>query len=399
MGAPPLASRQRRRRAAWIYVAAAASFAGAEADVPVDLPADLPVEYVEAFSAIDTFADAAAQNMEQQLASRVPSGSTCLVTALEDANRSSLTAAANTADESFDGWMSYLVRHEMFVKALLRNEGNRSNLPLIVMAPEGKALQERHKQRLVRAYTNTLFVTTLEPPEVIAQGIARPNRTYTRSGFVDPIISVESISGQLFFYSRLQMFTMTACTTIVAIDTGDMLPRRPFLDDTLAILSSEARSVPASAMPSPSTLHADASEGAASTCRASHDFVAPPVCHHPYPYFNAGFFAATRSCLGPSLLAGLLRVALVPPRPSRWDPTRWTSDQDTLNAFFNETWHTRMPSEFNLDKRYLMYPPCRDLSPRILHYVSSKPSVPHNLRPAEEYAESPRICAARACWR
>ena len=349
-------------------------------------------------SVVYSFAQAVEKNMQRQLEHRVRPGTTCLVTALEDVDAAS-TATTNgkggngtqkTNSESFDGWMSYLVRHEIFVKALQRLHGGSSfNMTLIVLARDGKALKERHQSRLKRAYANTLFVSTLLPPKVIAEDLGVLNRTYLQSGVVDPIISAETVSQQLFFYSRLQMFAMTPCANIIAIDTGDMLPRLPFIDDALAVLSeSSDASTPAAAspatLPQPSSGNVTAWRSAIDVCRASYDFAAPRICSQDVPYINGGFFTAARSCLGAAPFAGLILMALVPPRPSLYQYNVWTSDQDTINVFFDAEQHTRMPSDFSCDKRYMNHPNCQELSPRIIHYVGTKPSMPHDMRDAQD---------------
>ena len=59
-------------------------------------------------------------------------------------------------------------------------------------------------------------------------------RTYAADKFMMvKQASNRSHDEQLRFYARLQLFTLSTCGTIIALDTGDMLVTAPFLDDAM----------------------------------------------------------------------------------------------------------------------------------------------------------------------
>jgi hypothetical protein len=88
----------------------------------------------------------------------------------------------------------------------------------------------------------------------------------------------------LSFYLRLQMFLFSFCGTVIAIDTGDMLPLKPFIAPAVAAASA-------------------------------HGFAAAPICEQPY-YFNAGFFAIGRPFLVPETARALFRQLVLTARPA-----------------------------------------------------------------------------------
>lgn len=355
---------------------------------------------------INDFALKAERSLHNQLKGKVRPGSTCLVTALEDVrsrgHESRLVHGSKGENESFRGWMSYLVRHTVFVQSLLRHHPNLST-PLVILSREGHELSDAAQRHLRRVYAHTHFVATPIPPfeRQLARSSVRPLQALEGRGGKQYIEAAESPEAQRFFYARLQLFALTSCETVIALDTGDMLVTAPFIDAARAEVRAdehaeesahEEERPPLSSASPPAEWIA-----AAAACTAAQDFAAPRLCSRSdVNYFNGGFFVVTRRCLGAATYAALLRVAIAPLRPSRYLPRLWQSDQDTLNCLFDAPHHTRLPFEFNLDKRYLLSPSCAARKPRLLHYVGTKPSVPLSARMAVEADEY--IVAAEMPW-
>lgn len=351
---------------------------------------------------VDEFAAAAYASLHLQLHGLVKPGEACLVTAL-----------SSHTDQSRPDAGRYHLGHQVFMSSLLRQHPG-FDWPVIVFSHENATGDLRAQARA--AYSRTAFVTPLTPSFTIARKFYR-----FKNGKL--ATSQTPLWKQGFYYARLQLFLLSMCSSVVAVDTGDSIVRRHFLDSLLAAVRSGGGTAPERpaqqaslpigqsltqsdvprALPAGSRSLLSPTQSFAA-CQSSDAFAAPPLCgvklDRPQAYFNAGMFAVGGACLNRATFAKLITTALMPPKPVGWDRKKrenWVDDQDVLNSVFSDAKWRRLPEDLTADKRILRHPRCATMSPAVLHFVGSKPWAPiyERLQPIDR---DPRIVAVELAW-
>jgi hypothetical protein len=258
----------------------------------------------------------------------------------------------------------YLSAHLVFVREAIRVDPAFSAARLIVIdGVVGSRLNAAHRAQLAASFRRIHFYEPLLPvwpANRTMGGGKRPGN----SPFLLPVRGKEGWGASswetfspdvaLSFYLRLQAFLFGQfCGAVISIDTGDMLPLKPFIAPAVAAASARG-------------------------------FAAAPLCEQPR-YFNAGFFAIGRPFLKAQNALAILREAMLiaraPPCRDRLMSSLWFADQSVLNILFSEARFRSLSPALNDVKTQWLLPrgSCHSGS-AILHFLGPKPWAPLSAR-------------------
>eukprot|EP00965_Chrysotila_dentata_P189862 6173558-Pleurochrysis_carterae.AAC.1 len=260
---------------------------------------------------------------------------------------------------------AYIDGHQAFMDSLLQFHPYLK-IPMIIMeldydGSEGSGLKDETIYTLQHQYNETVRLKPMICPEVPFQWPLIRFANNRRS------LQSSSILATRRFYRRLQMFALSQCSSIVALDTSDMIVLRPIPH-----------------LLSPSFLLNETDFVAAARCDSR--FMKNGVSR----YFNAGLFIVGRKHINVATLASLMSIVIFPLYASAYDSKSWAADQDVLNLYFGPERGgqdvTVIGCENNYAKNFAdfskpWYEHCPHPSEaRIIHYLGTKPWVPTTRR-------------------